>query len=165
MGGVQIRDATAEDWPAIWSLMRPIVEAGETFVWDSDTTEVVARSYWMHEPPGSTVVAVDDGDAVLGTAEIHANYGGGGSHVANAGFMVAPRHAGRGVGRALGAYVIERARHDGFTAMLFNAVVETNVHAVRLWESLGFEILATVPNAFDHPRDGRVGLHVMHRTL
>ncbi|MGO1240668.1 MAG: GNAT family N-acetyltransferase, partial [Cellulosimicrobium funkei] len=46
-----------------------------------------------------------------------------------------------------------------------NAVVETNERAVRLWESLGFTILATVPEAFDHPVHGLVGLHVMHRTL
>lgn len=145
--------------------MRPIVEAGETFVWDRDTGEDDARSMWMREPPGSTVVAVDDDGHVLGTAEIHPNFGGAGRHIANAGFMVDASHAGRGVGRALGTYVIERARRDGFAAMQFNAVVETNVHAVRLWESLGFETLAIVPQAFDHPREGRVGLHVMYREL
>ena len=49
--------------------------------------------------------------------------------------------------------------------MQFNAVVETNERAVRLWESLGFTILTTVPEAFDHPVHGLVGLHVMHRLL
>jgi GNAT superfamily N-acetyltransferase len=164
-GVVLIRDATREDWPAMWSLMRPIVEAGETFVWSPDTTEDQARSMWMHEPPGATVVAVDAFGSVLGTAEVHANFGGGGRHVANAGFMVDARHAGRGVGRALGEYVLERARLDGFEAMQFNAVVETNVHAVALWQSLGFEILATVPKAFQHPTAGRIGLHIMYRAL
>ena len=33
--------------------------------------------------------------------------------------------------------------------------------AVALWQDLGFEILCTVPDAFDHPRHGMVGLHVM----
>ena len=54
---------------------------------------------------------------------------------------------------------------DGYAAMQFNAVVETNEHAVRLWESLGFTILATVPEAFRHPDRGLVGLHIMHRFL
>jgi ribosomal protein S18 acetylase RimI-like enzyme len=49
--------------------------------------------------------------------------------------------------------------------MQFNAVVETNVAAVRLWRSLGFEVLATVPEAFQHPVHGFVGLHIMHRQL
>ena len=49
--------------------------------------------------------------------------------------------------------------------MQFNAVVETNEAAVRLWQALGFSIIGTVPEAFDHPRLGLVGLHVMHRSL
>ena len=54
---------------------------------------------------------------------------------------------------------------DGYAAMQFNAVVETNVRAVRLWESLGFTVLGTVPEAFRHPDQGLVGLHIMHRFL
>ena len=49
--------------------------------------------------------------------------------------------------------------------MQFNAVVETNTAAVRLWRDLGFEVVGTVPGAFDSRRHGRVGLHVMHRNL
>jgi GNAT superfamily N-acetyltransferase len=107
---------------------------------------------------------VDDG-AVVGTAELHPNQPAAGSHVANAGFMVSPTVAGMGVGRALAGRVLEVAAEDGYAAMQFNAVVETNMHAVRLWESLGFRILATVPEAFRHPDHGLVGLHIMHRFL
>jgi ribosomal protein S18 acetylase RimI-like enzyme len=49
--------------------------------------------------------------------------------------------------------------------MRFNAVVETNTRAVALWTSLGFTVVGTVPAGFRHPRDGLVGLHVMHRAL
>lgn len=160
-----IRAATPEDWPAIWRIVAPIVAAGETFCWDRETSEADARAMWLHDPPGRTVVAVDDDGAVVGTAETHPNHGGGGAHVANAGFMVDPAHAGRGVGRELAAYVIAQARDDGYAAMQFNAVVETNSRAVGLWRSLGFEVLATVPGAFRHPTAGDVGLHVMHRRL
>jgi GNAT superfamily N-acetyltransferase len=162
---MNIRDATAADWPAIWPFLRDVMAAGETYCWDRDVDEATARSMWMHEPPGVNLVAVDDEGAVLGTAEIHRNYGGGGSHVANAGFIVAPDRAGRGVGRALGEAVLERARRAGFEAMVFNAVVETNSNAVGLWRSLGFDVVGTIPEAFDHPRLGRVGLLVMHRLL
>jgi hypothetical protein len=37
--------------------------------------------------------------------------------------------------------------------------------AVKLWRSLGFEVLTTVPEAFDHPEHGFVGLHVMFLAL
>lgn len=161
-----IRDATGSDWPSIWPFLQRIVAAGETFTWDRDIDEARARAEWMHEPPGRTLVAVDEEDGtLLGTAEIHPNQAGPGAHIANAGFMVDPQHAGRGVGRALGEAVIARAREDGYRAMQFNAVVETNTHAVRLWRSLGFEVLATVPEAFHHPVHGYVGLHVMHRRI
>ena len=160
-----IRDATGDDWPAIWPFLHRIVAAGDTFSWDRDTDEERARAVWMHQPPGRTVVAVDPDGTVLGTAQLHPNQGGGGRHVANAGFMVDPEHAGRGVGRALGEHVLDRARADGYRAMQFNAVVETNTRAVGLWRSLGFEVLATVPEAFHHPELGYVGLHVMYRRL
>ena len=160
-----IRDAAVDDWPAIWPFLRRIVAAGETFCWDRDVSEERARAMWLHEPPGRTVVAVDDDGTIVGTAETHPNHDGPGAHVANAGFMVDPEHAGRGVGRALGEHVIAQARADGYRAMVFNAVVEANTAAVALWRSLGFEILATVPEGFHHPVEGLVGLHIMYRRL
>jgi GNAT superfamily N-acetyltransferase len=161
---VLIREAIAQDWAAIWPFLREIVRAGETYTYPRDIDDDAARAIWMAAPPACTLVAVD-GDTVLGTAKMGPNQLGPGAHVANASFMVDPAHAGKGVGRALGTAVLERARADGYRAMQFNAVVETNAGAVRLWRSLGFTVLATVPEAFLHPSLGYVGLHVMHRAL
>lgn len=160
-----IREAGPEDWKAIWPFFRRIVAAGETYAYDPEMSESEGRRMWMIGPPGRTVVATDGDDVVLGTANMYANRQGPGSHVASASFMVDPDHSGRGVGRALGENMIEWARRSGFRAIQFNAVVETNVGAVALWRSLGFEVLATVPEAFDHPRHGYVGLLIMHRFL
>jgi len=166
--GWDIRPAAAADWPAIWGILEPVIRAGETFTWDRDTTEHQARDRWFKQPPGQTFVAVGRGEldgVVLGTGELHANQGGGGSHVANAGYMVNPAHGGKGVARGLCAYSLDAARAAGFRAMQFNAVVESNVRAVAAWQSLGFDVLATIPEAFLHPRLGYVGLHLMHRRL
>jgi L-amino acid N-acyltransferase YncA len=159
-----IKPAEPADWARIWPFFERIVADGETYAYPTDLTEATAASWWMEEPPGVTVVAVD-GDVVLGSAKTGPNRPGRGAHVATASFMVDPAHQGRGVGRALGAHVLDRARAAGYRAMQFNAVVETNTAAVTLWRSLGFAVIGTVPEAFDHPRHGLVGLHVMWQRL
>jgi L-amino acid N-acyltransferase YncA len=165
MPAMTIREATGEDWAAIWPFFRRIVAAAETFAYDPAMDEERARGLWMVERPGRTAVAVEPDGVVVGTANMYANRMGPGAHVATASFMVDPEYGGRGVGRALGEDALDWARADGYRAMQFNAVVETNVRAVALWQSLGFEILATVPEAFQHPAAGYVGLHVMYRRL
>lgn len=160
-----IRDMTAADWPAVWSFMRGIVAAGETYTYPSDLDEATARAMWLLPPPGRTVVAVDEDGTVLGTAKSNPNHMGGASHIASASFMVDPARSGRGVGRALGEEALRWARAEGYRGMQFNAVVESNTRAVALWRSLGFEVLGTIPEGFRHPERGYVGLHVMYRAL
>lgn len=161
---MEIREASEADWPAIWPIVEAVVRAGETFTYPRDLDPDFGRTLWMQPPPGVTLMAVEDG-RVLGTAKTGPNHMGPGSHVATASFMVAADARGRGVGRALGEAVIARAKAAGYRAMQFNAVVEANRPAVRLWRALGFEIIGTAPEAFDHPTEGLVGLHVMYRRL
>ena len=71
------------------------------------------------------------------------NRPGRGDHIATASFMVSPTAQGQGVGRALAEEVLRWATDQGYAAMQFNAVVETNMGAVALWEQLGFRILTT----------------------
>jgi GNAT superfamily N-acetyltransferase len=152
------------DWDAVYPFFRAIVAAGETYAYPEDLSSADARAYWVAAPPGRTVVAVDD-DVIVGSATMGPNRPGRGSHIATASFMVDPAQQGRGTGRALGLDVLNWARSSGYRGIQFNAVVETNHAAVRLWQSLGFEILATVPEAFNHREHGYVGLHVMFRSL
>jgi GNAT superfamily N-acetyltransferase len=161
---MEIREATPEDWPRIYPFWSQIVEAGETYVYPLGLGPDEARPLWMEQPPGLTVVAVD-GDEVLGSAKMGPNRPGRGAHVATGSFMVDPRHHRRGVGRALGEYVVAWARRNGYHSIQFNAVVQVNAGAVHLWRSLGFEIIGTVPEAFDHQSKGLVGLHVMVKML
>lgn len=161
---MQIREARDSDWAAIWPFFDAIVRAGETYAYPEGLTAGQARGLWMEPPPGHVAVAEMDG-VVVGSAKTGPNRPGRGAHVATASFMVDPAQAGRGIGRALGEYVLEWARGAGYRAMQFNAVVETNAAAVALWRSLGFTVVGTVPAAFEHPRHGLVGLHIMHRYL
>lgn len=160
-----IREATADDWRAVWPFFHEIVAAGETFTYPLGLSEEQGREWWLLSPPNRTVVAVDEAGVVLGTAKMNNNQMGNGSHIASASYMVDPAHAGKGVGRALCVYTVEWARAAGFRGMQFNAVVESNAPAVRLYRSLGFEVLGTLPEGFRHPTHGYVGLHIMHRAL
>jgi L-amino acid N-acyltransferase YncA len=162
---VAIREARPEDLPEIASFFRAIVGAGETYAYPEDLDDDGIARLWMAEPPGRCVVAVDSTDAVLGSATMGPNRPGRGSHIATASFMVDPRAQGRGVGRALGVEMLRWAKAQGYHGVQFNAVVQTNTAAVHLWRSLGFQIIGTVPEAYDHAQHGRVGLHVMYRRL
>jgi L-amino acid N-acyltransferase YncA len=161
---VLIRPAADHDWAQIYPFFAEIVAAGATYAYPEGLSFDDARALWMVAPPAHTVVAVE-GDVVLGSATMGPNRPGRGSHIATGSFMVDPRQSGQGVGRALGRYLIDWAAGAGFRGIQFNAVVESNAAAVHLWQSLGFEILATVPEAFDHRDFGLVGLHVMYRSL
>ncbi len=159
-----IRPATEEDWPEIWPFFDEIVQAGETYAYATGLTSEQARDLWLMKPPGQTVVLEEDGE-VLGSATMGPNRPGRGSHVGTGSFMVAAAARGRGVGRALAEYVVQWHRDQGFRSIQFNAVVETNTVAIRLWESLDFQVVGTVPEAFDSREHGLVGLHVMHLAL
>ena len=159
-----IRDATDDDWPQVFPIFDAIVRDGRTYAYPEDLSSAAARDFWMLKPPSRVVVAVED-ESILGTATMGPNRPGRGAHIATASFMVDPATRGRGVGRALGEYMIGWATEQGYRGVQFNAVVETNEVAVRLWQSLGFEVIGTVPGAFRHADGGYVGLHVMFRSL
>ena len=161
---MEIRAARPDDWLQIWPFFRDIVTEGETYAYPDDITAEQAEDLWAPGPDGFTAVAMD-GDEVMGVVLRQPNRPGRGSHVATASFMVSPAARGHGVGRRLGEYALGWAKDAGFRAMQFNAVVDTNSAAVRLWESLGFDTIGVVPEAFDSATHGLVGLRVMHRPL
>lgn len=159
-----IRPATSDDDAAIWAIIEPVIRAGETYTLDRDMSRADALAYWFG-PDKETFVAEDADGAVLGTYYLRANQAGGGNHVCNAGYMTGAAAMGRGVARAMCLHSIGHAKARGFRAMQFNFVVSTNVRAVGLWQSLGFEIVGRLPGAFDHPAAGGVDALVMFRAL
>ncbi|MDP2409540.1 MAG: N-acetyltransferase [Pseudolabrys sp.] len=158
-----IRPATAADDDAIWRILEPTFRAGETYPIPRDITRADALAYWRS--PGHAVFVAQTSDAILGSYYLRANNRGGGAHVSNCGFMVAPAANGRGVARAMCAHALETARKKGFSAMQFNFVIASNERAVRLWQACGFEVVGRLPGAFIHPSRGAVDALVMHRTL
>ena len=160
---ITVRPAVTADAEAIWGILEPTIRAGETYTLPREMTRDEALAYW-HSPGHEVFVAEEDG-LVIGTYFLHANQKGGGSHVANCGYMTSVRASGRGVARAMCQHSLDRAKTRGFRAMQFNFVVSTNQRAVRLWQSFGFEIAGRLPGAFEHPTEGYVDAFVMYRNL
>lgn len=160
---MHIRPAEPADAPAIWAVIAPAIRGGEVFALPRGMSEAAAIAYWC--APGHHVFVAEAEGRAIGTYYIRANQAGGGDHVANAGYATAPEAAGRGVARAMCADSLARARALGFAAMQFNFVVASNVRAVGLWESCGFDTVGRLPGAFRHPALGAVDALVMFRTL
>ncbi|MBJ7438324.1 MAG: GNAT family N-acetyltransferase [Sphingopyxis sp.] len=158
-----IRPVTPHDAAQIWAIIEPTIRAGETYTLDRNMREDEALAYWLGADKAAFVAEADG--VILGTYYLRANQAGGGRHVCNAGYMTGAAATGRGVARAMCLHSIDHARARGFRAMQFNFVVSSNVRAVGLWQSLGFDIVGRLPGAFDHPQDGLVDALVMYRTL
>jgi ribosomal protein S18 acetylase RimI-like enzyme len=158
-----IRAATLSDKEQIWRLLEPVFRAGETYTVPRDISQADAWAYW--NAPGHEVFVFEENGQLLGTYFLQANHLGGGSHVANCGYITALHASGRGIARAMCDHSLDHARARGFRAMQFNFVVSTNERAVKLWQSLGFEIVGRLPGAFLHPTLGYVDALVMFRDL
>jgi ribosomal protein S18 acetylase RimI-like enzyme len=161
---MQIRRASLPaDSDSVWAILEPTIRAGETYTLPRDMSREDAIDYWC--APEHEVFVAEENSTILGTYYLQANQQGGGSHVANCGYVTASWATGRGIARAMCAHSLERARERGFTAMQFNFVVSTNERAVALWQTFGFEIVGRLPGAFHHPTAGFVDALVMYRSL
>jgi L-amino acid N-acyltransferase YncA len=158
-----IRAARPEDHEAVWAILEPVIRAGETYTLPRDMERDAALAFWFSS--GHEVFVAEEDGVAVGTYFLRANQGGGGSHVANCGYITAANATGKGVARAMCAHSLGYARSRGFRAMQFNFVVCTNERAVRLWKSFGFEIVGTLPQAFLHPERGYVHAYIMYRAL
>lgn len=162
-GRILIRPADSRDRDAIWAIIGPVIREGETYALDRDLSAPDALDYWMG--PDHACFVFEDETGVLGTYYLKANQSGGGSHVANCGYMVGQVARGKGVARAMCAHSLDEAARRGFRAMQFNFVIASNRGAIGLWESMGFSIVGRLPEAFDHPQTGPTDALVMYRKL
>lgn len=160
---VCIRPFASQDAAALWAVLEPAFRAGDTYALPADISREAALAYWTGGAAAAFVAEIDG--RIVGASKITPNQQGGGAHVANGSFVTAPAARGRGVARALCEHAAAEAARRGFRAMQFNFVVASNVAAVKLWTSLGFQTVGRLPGAFRHPTQGYVDALVMFRHL
>lgn len=160
---VKIREATAADWPHIWSVLEPIIRAGDAYALPQTWREDEVRTYWFQA--GNEVFVAEAHGKLVGIYFLRANALGGGSHVANCGYATAAQARRQGIARAMCTRSLAHAKARGFHAMQFNFVVSSNAPAIALWRELGFEEIGRLPQAFRHPELGLIDVFVMRRAL
>jgi ribosomal protein S18 acetylase RimI-like enzyme len=158
-----IRVATEQDKESIWAILEPMIRRGQSYTLPRNMSRDQALEFWF--APGHEPFVFEESGVVLGAYFLRANQDGGGSHVANCGYVTAEAAQGRGIARAMCLHSLERAKEREFRAMQFNFVISTNEQAVKLWLGLGFEIVGRLPGAFRHPENGFVDALVMYKRL
>lgn len=159
-----IRAYEPADWPQLHGLLQQVFSTGDTYAYAPQSSEAELHKTWI-ESPEATFVICGDGGELLGSYGLRPNQPGQGSHVANCGYLVAPSARGQGLASLMCEHSQAEALQRGYRAMQFNLVVSTNTGAVRLWQSLGFQIVGTLPGAFKHQSLGYVDAYVMFKTL
>ncbi len=160
---LNIRKATQDDYARIWEILEPIIRDGDTYTVPKEWSEEEAIGYWCSANK-HTFVAELNGE-ILGTYYLRQNGMGGLSHIANCGYVTGRNARGRGVASQMCEHSLKQAMELGFTAMQYNCVVSTNSGAVRLWQRWGFDIVGTLPKAFNHPTAGMVDAYIMYKSL
>ena len=160
---MKITEMTKSDFELFWPVFKAVVEAQETYAFDPEIDYESAYNLWCVSPKKTYVVK--ENGIILGSYYIKANAGGPSSHISNCGYMVSPKSRGKGIARMLCVHSQEIAVQLGFSAMQFNSVVARNEVAVKLWIKLGFNIIGTIPQAYQHKKLGLVDAHIMHKQL
>ncbi len=160
-----LRPARLEDFEEVYSIFQAVLREGSTYSYTcEEMTPERSLAYWM-SAPGTHCYVADIQGKIAAMAALRPNRTGRGNHVANASFIVDAPHRGKGIGGALGEYVLQQAKNQGYKAMQFNFVVSTNDRAVKRWQSLGMQIIGTLPKGFQHATQGLVDVYVMHTFL
>jgi ribosomal protein S18 acetylase RimI-like enzyme len=160
---LEIKRAVEKDKPQVWEIIKEIISTGDTYVYAADSPKEKMIDYWFSADK-KTYVALDENE-IVGTFFLKDNQPDLGSHIANAGYMVSPKARGKRVGRQMAEFSLLEAKRLGYRAMQFNFVVKTNEIAVRLWQSLGFEIIGEIPEALNHAEKDYINAYIMYKKL
>ncbi len=161
---MDIRSAVSDkDFERVWEMFKQVIDEREYYTYDPNTSQADIEKAWINK--AHLIYVAEMGGEIAGAYIVKPNQPGYGAHIANAAYMVDARFRNQGLGRKLGEHSLLVAKEAGFRAMQYNFVVGTNHSAVKLWQSLGFDIIGTIPEAFLHFKKGYVDAYIMYRKL
>lgn len=135
-----------KDIPRMVEIWNEVIEDGIAFPQEEFLTVEEAKVFFAQQD--YTAVAKDDEGTVYGLYILHPNNVGRCGHLCNTSYAVDSRLRGNGAGRVLVSDSIRMGKECGFKILQFNAVVKTNAPARKIYESLGFNHIGTIPGGF-----------------
>ncbi|MCD8189112.1 MAG: GNAT family N-acetyltransferase [Clostridiales bacterium] len=161
---IELRACTPADLPAVCAIWNRVVEDGVAFPQLETLDEESGGAFFAAQ--SFTGVATDaESGQVVGLYILHPNNVGRCGHICNASYAVRTDLRGQHIGEALVRHSLEKGRELGFRVLQFNAVVCSNVHALRLYEKLGFVRLGVVPGGFRRKDGVYEDITLMYHTL
>lgn len=140
-----IRKFENKDIPEMLQIWNDVVEKGQAFPQMECLDLKGAEEFFASQ--SFSGVAEENGE-IVGLYILHPNNVGRCGHLSNASFAVKEGMNGRGIGEALVRNCLAKGKELGFRVLQFNAVVKTNVAAIKLYTKLGFTRLGEVPQGF-----------------
>jgi len=155
-----IREYQQRDMAAAMEIWNEVVRDGIAFPQVEELTEREANEFFLSQ--SYTGIAVDDETGeVVGLYILHPNNVGRCGHICNTSYAVRSDKRGLHIGEQLVKDSLATGARLGFTLLQFNAVVASNIHALHLYERLGFTRLGRIPRGF-RMKDGHYEDIILH---
>ena len=147
---IRIREYTKEDVEEAVKIWNQVVEDGVAFPQEENLTKESGDAFFREQTYTGVAENEETGE-IVGLYILHPNNVGRCGHICNASYAVRKDIRGAHIGEKLVLDCIKMAKEKGFRVLQFNAVVASNVHALHLYERIGFTKLGVIPGGFRMP--------------
>ena len=144
---ITIRKYKKQDAAQATVIWNEVVREGVAFPQLDELTEQEADGFFSSQSYTGVAEDSETGE-VIGLYILHPNNVGRYGHIANTSYAVRSDKRGLHIGEQLVKGSLAMGARLGFRLMQFNAVVAANVHALHLYERLGFTQLGRIPQGF-----------------
>ena len=147
---IKIREYTKADADEASKIWNQVVEDGMAFP-QEECLSVESGDRFFQEQTYTGIAEDEETKELVGLYILHPNNVGRCGHICNASYAVRKDIRGAHIGEKLVLDCIRMAKEKGFRVLQFNAVVASNVHALHLYERIGFTKLGVIPGGFRMP--------------
>ena len=144
---IKIREFQEKDLKEMIEIWNTVVDDGVAFPQLERLDSNSGRAFFSEQ--SFTGVAYDEESGeIAGLYILHPNNIGRCGHICNASYAVKKSFRGMSIGEKLVVHCLAKAKDLDFRILQFNAVVKSNIVALKLYEKLGFTQLGTIPEGF-----------------